>query len=61
MYFLGLETETHLDIRSCIMDANPESSSLGHNSGVIFMASICSPLVWITAIRGDGGKDLKLM
>lgn len=59
MCFLGLEAETHLDVRSCIMDANPESSSLGHNSRVIFMASICSALIWITTIGGGGGGRFK--
>lgn len=40
MYFLGLETEMHLDVRSCVGAANPESSSPGHHLRIIFMAPI---------------------
>lgn len=40
MYFLDLETEMHFDVRSCIMDAYPESNSPGHRLCVIFMAPI---------------------
>lgn len=38
MYFLGLEVEVRLNVRSCIMDTNPESNSPEHHPGVIFMA-----------------------
>lgn len=27
MYFFGLETKMHLDVRSCVMDSNNESNS----------------------------------
>lgn len=40
MYFFGLETEMHLDVRSCIMDANPESSAPGYHLCIIFMVPI---------------------
>lgn len=40
MYFFGLKTEMDLDVRSCIMDANAESSSPGHHLCIIFMAPI---------------------
>jgi len=45
MYFLSLEADVHLNVRNCAMDTNPEASSSGHHSGVIFMAPIFVPVV----------------
>lgn len=45
MYFFGLETEMHPDVRSCIMDANPESNSptpfMYYFHGTHFCMSLC--------------------